>query len=462
MSEFTNRKATLIGGGGVRTPLVIFGINESSKRLGLDELVLYDIDTQRASVMAGLGKALVESEGGSLRIRVANSVEDAVDGAAFVLNSIRVGGINGRAIDERIAIRNGFPGQETTGPAGIAMAIKTVSAVIAYAREVERLSPNAWLINFTNPAGLITQAISHHTGVNVIGICDTPTEMFHRMAVALKAELKDVHCEYVGLNHLGWVRRVLLKGEDVTERVLNDDRILESLYQAELFDFDLIRSLSLIPTEYLFFYYSRRKALANQQTAGTTRGEEISALNDTLLKSLTDAVEAGRTSQALETYKDYLNRRSGSYMQLEAAAGSAFNSSHVLDEDPFRTATGYHRIALDVMNALSSEQPSRIVVNVRNHGSIDEVDWEDVVETACAISCHEIVREKNGALPKEVRGLVLAVKAYEQAAIRAAVEGSVLQARKAMLLYPAIGEWDPSQQLLSELATQSPKFPQLH
>ena len=172
-------------------------------------------------------------------------------------------------------------------------------------------------------------------------------------------------------------------------------------------------------------------------------------------------MEAGRAHEALTTYKDYLNRRSGSYMQLEAAAGSAFDSSHVLDEDPFRTATGYHRIALDVMNALSSDEPSNIVINVRNHGAIDDVDFEDVVETRCAISRHDIVREKNGPLPKEVRGLVLAVKAYEQAAIRAAVERSNLQARKAMLLNPAIGEWEPSEQLLMELAKYSPEFPQL-
>ncbi len=461
MSIFTNRKVAIIGGGGIRTPLVIFAINESSERLGVDELVLFDPDGQRVVVMAELGRAVVESAGGRLRVRVATALEDAVEGAAFVLTSIRVGGIAGRAIDERIAMRNGFPGQETTGPAGIAMGLKTVTTAIAYAREVERRSPDAWLINFTNPAGLITQAISHHTAVKAIGICDTPTEMFHRIAQALKAEPRDVHCEYVGLNHLGWVRRILLKGEDVTERVLHDDAILKSLYQARLFDHNMIRALGLIPTEYLFFYYARRRALANQQSAGTTRGEEIVKLNDELLRNLTDAVGAGNAHKALTIYMEYLNRRSGSYMQLEASAGSAFDSHHVLDEDPFRTATGYHRIALDVMNALSDDEASRVVINIRNHGALDEVDWEDVVEAACAISRHAMVRERNGALPESVRGLVLAVKAYEHTAIQAAVEGSALLARKAMLLYPAIGEWEPSEQLLHELQAQSPEFPTL-
>lgn len=461
MSIFTNRKVAIIGGGGVRTPLVIFGIHEACKRLGVDELVLYDVDQQRVAVMAELGRALVASEGGRLRVRVATSLEDAVEGAAFVLTSIRVGGIAGRAIDERIAMRNGFPGQETTGPAGIAMGLKTVTAAIAYAREVERRSPDAWLINFTNPAGLITQAISHHTAVKAIGICDTPTEMFHRIAQALKAEPCDVHCEYVGLNHLGWVRRILLKDEDVTQSVLNSDEILESLYHARLFDHNLIRALGLIPTEYLFFYYSRRRALANQLSAGATRGEEIAKLNEELFRNMAEAVAAGHAQRALSIYRDYLNRRSGSYMQLEAAGGSAFDSRHVLDEDPFRTATGYHRIALDVMNALSDDEASRVVINVRNHGSLDEVDWEDVVETACTISRHAMVRERNGALPESVRGLVLAVKAYERAAIQAAVEGSALLARKAILLCPAVGEWEPSEQLLHDLQTQSPEFPAL-
>jgi len=377
-----------------------------------------------------------------------------------VLTAIRVGGIKARAIDERIAIDNGYPGQETTGPGGVAMGLRTASVAIEYARVVERLSPDAWLINFTNPAGLITQAISHHTGVRVIGICDTPTELFHRIALALGAPPEDVHCDYVGLNHLGWIRRVTLRGEDVTAKLLASDEALTSLYQAKLFDFDLIRSLGLIPTEYLFFYYSRRRALANQLAAGATRGEEILQLNSDLFGQLAASIAAGRPDEALATYVDYLNQRSGSYMKLEASAGTAFDKSHALTEDPFRVATGYHRIALDVMNALRSDESRRIVVNVRNHGAISDVEYEDVVEAPCAISKHAVVPEKCGSLPEDVRGLVLAVKAYERAAIQAAVTGSAEYARKAMLLYPAIGEWEPSAELLRDFSARSPAFPE--
>jgi 6-phospho-beta-glucosidase len=460
-STRSNRKVTLIGGGGVRTPLVIYGVNESAERLGVDEMVLYDLDPARAEVMCKLGQALVAREGGSLKLSVAADLESAVAGAAFVLTAVRVGGIRGRAIDERISIENGYPGQETTGPGGIAMGLRTINVAIEYARLIERLAPDAWMINFTNPAGLITQAISQHSTVKVIGICDTPTELFHRIALALGAPPAEVHCEYVGLNHLGWVRRVLLRGEDVTARILADDIALASLYQAPLFDFELLRALRLIPTEYLLFYYSRSRAVANQRAAGATRGEEVAQLNEELFASLARslAADADNADEALALYVAYLNQRSGSYMQLEASAGTAFDKSHALTEDPFRVATGYHRIALDVMNALCSPTPSRVVVNVRNHGAIADVAPEDIVEAACAISESGIVREVCGALPEEVRGLVLAVKAYERAAIEAAVTGSHAAARKAMLLYPAIGEWEPSAGLLRDFAARSPQFP---
>jgi 6-phospho-beta-glucosidase len=451
MSKPTRRKIAFIGGGGVRTPLVVFGVNESARTLGAEELVLFDPDRDRVRIMAELGKAIVAQEGGALRVRVATSIEDAVDGAAFVMNSIRVGGIRARAHDERVAIEYGYPGQETTGPGGVAMALRTISVAVEQARVVERLSPRGWLINFTNPAGLITQAIQHHTKARVVGICDTPSEMLHRIQTTLGATWDEVRCEYVGLNHLGWVRRIHLRGEDVTERLLADDAFLSQLYSVPLFEHDLIRTLQLIPTEYLFFYYSRRRALENQRRLGSTRGAEVEQLNDRLISSLARLLQEGHSKAAIATYVEYLNTRSGSYMKLEGDGGSAFASTQGSAADPFRVASGYHRIAIDVMNALCGEQPKRIVVNTQNSGSIAELGASDIVEVPCRIVADAITPEPCGTLPEAVRGLVLAVKAYEHAAIEAAHSGSVLAARKAMLLYPAIGEWEPSKELLEHL-----------
>ncbi|MCU1224182.1 MAG: 6-phospho-beta-glucosidase [Edaphobacter sp.] len=451
MNKPTRRKIAFIGGGGVRTPLVVFGINEAAEALGAEELVLFDPDQERVGIMVALGQAIVAREGGSLRVRRASSIEDAIEGSSFVLNSIRVGGIQARTQDERTSIEHGYPGQETTGPGGVAMALRTVSTAVEQAKLVERLSPQAWLINFTNPAGLITQAIKHNTDAKVVGICDTPTEMLHRINTTLGARPDEVRCEYVGLNHLGWIRRIRLRGEDVTDRLLGDDTFLSQLYSVPLFEHDLIRALRLIPTEYLFFYYSRRRALENQRRQGSTRGAEVEQLNHKLLVSLAQLLKQGDQAAAISTYVDYLNTRSGSYMKLEGEGNSALNTGELSNEDPFRAASGYHRIALDVMNALCGARPSRIVVNTQNLGSIAEVESNDIVEVSCQISEDAITPEPCGALPEDVRGLVLAVKAYERAAIDAALSGSVLMARKAMLLYPAIGEWEPSKALLERL-----------
>jgi 6-phospho-beta-glucosidase len=443
-------KVACIGGGGVRTPLVIFGINESARELGADEVVLYDPDVERARIMVALGNAVVERDGGSLRVRAAEKLEEAVEGADFVLSSIRVGGIAARTADENAAIMHGYPGQETTGPAGMAMALRTVPVAVEQARAVLRLAPKAWLINFTNPAGLITQAILHHAGVRAVGICDTPSELLHRIALALGAEPAQVRCEYVGLNHLGWVRRIELHGEDVTDRVLSDDGMLEQLYPAAMFEPEMIRSLRLIPTEYLYFYYCRSRALKNQRAHGGTRGADIARLNDALFARLAKLLAQNDRRGALAAYMQYLNERSATYMKLESTGETGLDEA-ALDEDPFRAANGYHRIALDVMKALRGAEPQRLIVNVLNRGSIDGVADDAVVEVPCAIGNGSIAPERCGALPSAVRGLVLAVKEYERATIEAAIAGSKTLARKAMLLYPAIGEWEPSAGLLEDL-----------
>ena len=443
-------KVACIGGGGVRTPLVVFGINECARQLDVEEIVLYDPDLERARMMVELGRAVVQREGGTLRVREAAYLEDAVEGADFVFSSIRVGGIAARTSDERTAILHGYPGQETTGPAGMAMALRTVPVAVEQARAVHRLAPKAWLINFTNPAGLITQAILHHTSARVVGICDTPSELLHRIASALSENGADVRCEYLGLNHLGWVSKVELRGEDVTHRLLADDKLLDQLHSGPLFDHELIRSLGLIPTEYLYFYYSRRRALANQKIHGATRGTEVTKLNEELFRRLGSLLAAGDGQSALTAYIEYLNVRSGTYMLLESTSEDALRKDTREGEDPFRAASGYHRIALDVMKALRGKTTQRLIVNVRNQGAISDIGANDVVEVPCSIGDNAITPEACGALPAAVRGLVLAVKEYERATIEAAMTGSREMARKAMLLYPAIGEWEPSEGLLKD------------
>ncbi len=449
-----NMKISVLGGGSVRTPLLIHGLAQAQSEIGVSEIALFDVDSCRAQLMAALGNEITKGRG--IRITTPGGLEAAIDGSKFVVSSIRVGGMAGRARDERIAIEHGYAGQETTGPGGFAMALRTVPAALEQARMVERHAPGAWLINFTNPAGLITQALMQHTGVRVIGICDTPSELFHRIAWALGEPFEKMQFDYAGLNHLGWVRRVLLRGGDVTDRVLIEDSTLRRLYPGDLFDPDLIRTLRLIPTEYVFFYYSQRKALHNQNASGATRGEEILKLNEELVGSLERLVAAGEPQRALDVYKQYLNRRNASYMRLEANAESAFQQGKH-DWDPFEGATGYHRIAVDSIAALSGARIHPALLNVRNGTTIDELAPDDVVEVPCELNQFGPKPLPIGLLPKTIEGLVTAVKEYERLTIRAAVEKSFDLARLALLTNPIVGEWEPATSLVRALVESDPR-----
>jgi 6-phospho-beta-glucosidase len=365
-----------------------------------------------------------------------------------VLSSIRVGGIAARARDERIAIEHGFAGQETTGPCGAAMALRTLPVVLEQARMVERLAPDAWYVSFTNPAGLVSQAVATLTKLRAIGICDTPSELLHQIARAVGGP---VECEYAGLNHLGWVRRVWKNGADITAELLASDTLLRGLYPADLFDPELIRALQLIPTEYLYFYYAQRRALHNQIRAGSTRGSEIERLN----RDLFSALAAAGPKEGLEIYRQYLMRRNASYFQLEAESGTAF-ATYGEQPDPFAASTGYHRIAVDVLRGLFGNSPAEVVVNVPNRGAIDDLADEDMVEVACSINSAGAVPKRVGRLPESVRGLVLSVKAYERTLIRAALEKSRKLAQRALLEYPIVGQWEPGGEVLSALIATDP------
>lgn len=447
------RKVAMIGGGGLRTPLVVHGFAKAQKALDISEFVLFDPDRQRTAIIARLGQEITRKLDAGFRVIASDSLKDAVRGADFILSSVRVGGMAARARDERIAIEHGLAGQETTGPGGAAMALRTLPVTLAHARVVESVAPNAWFINFTNPAGLITQALTQNTGLRVVGICDTPVELFHRIAWSLGEPYEEMTFEYAGLNHLGWVRRVSLRGDDITDRLLSDDETLRRLYPADLFDPALIRTLRLIPTEYVFFYYSQRKAYQNQVRAGASRGEELEKLNIALFDELREQSPA----DGLQTYRRYLLRRNSSYMKLEGQAESAFEVTE--DEyDPFETATGYHRMAVDVMTGLVSEHPVDVVVNVPNRGAIEDLAPEDVVEVPCEISTRGALPRHTGRLPEAVRGLVLAVKQYERTTIRAALESSARLARLGMLEYPIIAGWETAGDLLNALQQSDPEY----
>ncbi len=405
-------KISVIGGAGVRVPLLVGGLSRSD--LGVTDIALYDIDQERLAVIAALASQMA----GGARVTTHASPEPAIDGADFVITSIRVGGIAQRAKDEAAAVAQGIVGQETVGPAGFAMAVRSIPPLVEYGRLVARLAPRAWMINFTNPVSIITQAVHQETDAKLIGICDTPLEMFEDAAHALGLPATVCGYDYFGLNHLGWLRDVTFEGEGQLHRIWNDDAKLKAAYRAPLFEVERLRNLRLLPTEYLYYYYRPDVALANIKKAGSGRGQAVAKLTAEFFADPT-----------LENYQLYLTKRDSSYMQLETG------SSPRVKPD-WAELSGYDRIALFTIRAIVKDQGALLPLDVPNGGTFPFLAPDDIVEVQCRIDKDGPRPQSIAPIPDHPRELMTTVKKYERATIDAALSGDREQLTNALALNP--------------------------
>ncbi|MGW1149410.1 family 4 glycosyl hydrolase, partial [Streptomyces sp. NPDC002454] len=244
-------RLVVLGGGGFRVPLVYGALLTDRGEGRVDEVVLYDTDPARSAAIARvLADQAAADPAAAPRVRVATDLDAALHGADFVFSAIRVGGLAGRAADERVALAEGVLGQETVGAGGIAYGLRTLPVVDRIARRVAAVAPDAWFINFTNPAGLVTEAMSRHLGDRVIGICDSPVGLGRRVARVLGVDPGSAEVDYVGLNHLGWLRGLRVDGRDVLPDLFASTALLEGFEEGRLFGADWLRSLDCVPNEY--------------------------------------------------------------------------------------------------------------------------------------------------------------------------------------------------------------------
>ncbi|MBI3492293.1 MAG: 6-phospho-beta-glucosidase [Acidobacteria bacterium] len=427
-------KLTIIGGGGVRVPLLVNGLVQSDLPVG--DIALYDTDRERLAAIAPLAGRFA----GRARLTVESTVDAAVDGADYVFTSIRVGGIERRAHDEQVSLAHGVVGQETVGPAGFAMAMRTVPPVIEYARVVERRAPKAWIINFTNPVGIVTQAVTDSTGARIIGICDTPTELFEDIAHALGVPSATCRFDYFGLNHLGWVREVYdvsQGGRPLLDRLWTQPEQLARLYRAPLFDATWLQSLRLLPTEYVYYYARTADAIANLTRAGRSRGTVIEQLNRQLFADLKN-----NANDPVRVYEEYLAVRDAGYMQIESGAPAP------LERSPWSGLTGYDKIALQTVRSIHFNAGATIPLNIVNRGTIAGLEDGDVVEVPCVVGSHGARAAMSvGPMPDAVADLVVQVKDYERRTVRAALTGDRSLAVNALARNPLV----PSAELADRL-----------
>jgi 6-phospho-beta-glucosidase len=406
-------KVAVVGGGSTYTPELVEGFVRRGDRLPVDELVLLDIDMERLGIVGALAERMMRRAGWSGTLRSTSDRDEALDGADFVIVQLRVGGQAARYGDETIPVRFGCIGQETTGPGGFAKALRTVPVVLDIAEETaKRGAPDAWIVDFTNPTGLVTQALLDE-GHHALGLCNVAIGFQRRFAETFGVEPDRVQLEHVGLNHLSWERKVLVDGVDRLPEVM--ERSMDELAGETGMPAELIRELGAIPSYYLHYYYLTGRVLEEQQH-GKTRAEEVMEIESGLLELYKDP--------NLDTKPKLLEERGGAFYSDAAAALIA----------------SLHAGTADVQ-----------VVNVRNDGAIPNLPADDVVEVSATVDCDGAHPLAVDPLPPEMLGIVQHAKAYERLAARAAITGDRGIALKALMTNPLVRDFDTAKPLLDAL-----------
>ncbi len=458
-------KLTFIGAGGVRIPLVIESVLAFQSRIPLTELCLMDIDSERLELMRMVSEIRLKDAHPGFELVWTTNAEQAIKDSDFIVTTFRQGGIASRVIDEQVPLKYGVLGQETTGPGGFAMAMRTIPAVLDYLELIRKLAPEAWLLNFTNPAGIITEAITRVAGYErAVGICDNPSAMERDIAAHFRLPQERIFFEYYGLNHLGWMSGVYLEGRNHVPDLIQEIKKHSAPWHWLPFHPDLIEALEVIPNEYLLFYYYTQRAVENLLKAGQSRAQQIQPFVDELYDSLKQIQEEGSDPvRMMGAYEHYQDQRNGTYMTLET--GEAHHVEETKEEKDFMesAAEGYSGVMLRLIEALTQKvEATRIILNVPNRGALPDMADDDVVEVTCYVGDGLVRPFAMGRIPDHALGLMKRVKAYEQLAIQAAVEGSYSLAVKALALHPLIPSYEIAKSILDDYIIQhGENFPRL-
>jgi 6-phospho-beta-glucosidase len=406
-------KVAVIGGGSTYTPELVEGFGLRRDILPVDELVLHDIDQERLDIVGGLAERILRKLEFPGRLTLTTDREQAVSDASFVLVQLRVGGLQARLTDETIPAKFGCIGQETTGPGGFAKALRTVPVVLGIAEDTARLGADgAWLLDFTNPAGLVTQALIDH-GHRAIGLCNIPIGFQRMLAKQLGVEPAQVQLEHVGLNHLSWERRVVVDGVDRLPELI--DVYADQLGEEVDLPGELVRLMRSIPSYYLRYFYLTGEVLEKQRTA-RSRADEVMEIERTLLEMYRDP--------ALDIKPKLLEQRGGAF---------------------------YSEAAAMLVESLHTDRGDVQVVNVRNSGAIPNLADDAVVEVACRIDAGGATPLPVEPLAPEMLGLVEQIKAFERLTVAAAVSGDRDLALKALMANPLSADYRVAAPMLDAL-----------
>jgi 6-phospho-beta-glucosidase len=400
-------KIVVVGAGSSYTPELFASLTSGVTSLTVDEVALVDLNADRLEFIASVARRILQGAGASIRLTTSTDLDRAVGGADFVIPQIRVGGLAARKRDEALPMAFGMVGNETTGAGGFVCALRTVPAVIEIARTVERRAPNAWILNLSNPAGIVTEALLRRSPLRTIGFCNIPTNTARQLGGIVGVDHARIRLESFGLNHLSWLRRAFVDGEDVLGPLFDDirdsDHPLMSMIDP-LMTIEDLRALRLIPSWYTRFFYFTEQVLSEDQSSTTTKADRDVAAEERLG---TIYRTVGFDDEARE---------------ILAGKGGA----------------NYYENVLAAIDAIAKDTGQVIVADVRNDGAIAELPRDACVEVPARVDREAARALPVPELPVPVRGLIQAVKAYEQLTIEAALTGDRALAIQALVANPLV------------------------
>jgi len=423
-------KIAIIGAGSSYTPEIIQGLLHSKTFAPL-EVAFYDLPEGRGRVetICGLAGRMANKEGVTAKFTIADTLPEALAGCRFVVSQFRVGLMQARIHDERMPLALGLLGQETTGAGGFCKAMRTIPATLNLARQMEQTCPDAWLINFTNPSGIITEAVLRHSSVRCVGLCNVPYNMRIDAAHALDVPVERVAIKMTGLNHLSYITEVLLDGEPMLQTMIDrglfTSQLVKNIPSVEGVQ-DLIALLRLVPSPYLQYYYFEQEMLRREREDAEgpgTRGEQIEAMQDELFSLYADPTLCEKPKQ--------LEMRGGAY---------------------------YSTVATLLMEALCSPQGLEMPLCCRNGSVIPDLGAGRGVEINALVNRNGVQPLAAGPLPAAVRGLIQSVKAYESRTVEASVNHSRTMAVEALMHHPLIHGYGNAVAIVDDLCKTFPQF----
>lgn len=425
-------KIATIGGGSSYTPELIEGFIKRYNELPVKEIYLVDVEhgKEKLEIVGELARRMVRKAGLDIDIHLTLDRREAIKDADFVTTQFRVGLLDARIRDEKIPLKYNVIGQETTGAGGFAKAQRTIPIILDICKDMEELAPNAWLINFTNPSGIITETVIKHSKIKTIGLCNVPLGMVNGVADILGISADRVFIDFAGLNHLVWGTKIYVDGEDITDKFIDELADGKSMTMRNIPDFtwqpEFIKSLGMFPCPYHRYYYTSDEMLEEELEAFKkegTRGEVVKGVESELFKLYKDP--------DLNIKPPQLAQRGGAH---------------------------YSDAACSLINAIYNDKKEIHTVNVRNNGTILDLPEDVSIETNCVIDRNGAHPISIGHVPAKIRGLMQVIKAYEELTVEAGVTGNYNAALQALTIHPLIPSATIAKQILDDIIRENKDY----